>query len=119
MIELEEVIAKIESTHLGYEDHGIFSLNVSFSYGGSGQGTGHYSVCSGGSDSPTDAVGIRLVKAIIDACGVRSWERLVGRTVFVLKEPGWSGMVRGLAPLPTEKGTRVVFADVFNEAVAA
>lgn len=39
--ELEEVIAKIESTWLGYEDHGIFSLNVGFTYGPSAQGTGH------------------------------------------------------------------------------
>ena len=112
--DLEEVIAKIESTHLGYEDHGIFSFNVSFSFGGSGQGTGHYVICSEKSDSPNDVAGIRIVKAIVDACGVDQWEKLKGRTVFVLKEPGWSGMIRGIAPLPTENGKRVVFKDVLD-----
>lgn len=110
--EFEKVIAKIESTHLGYEDHGIFSLNVSFDFGHSAQGTGHYSVCSSESDQPDDAVGIRLVRAIVDACGVSQWEQLKGRTVYVLKEEGWSGMVRGIEPLPTEKGKRVIFKDV-------
>lgn len=112
----EEVIARVESTWLGYEDHGIFSLNVSFTYGGSAQGTGHYCVCSADSDRPSDVVGIRLVRAIVDACGVSRWEDLKGRTVFVIKDEGWSGLVRGIAPLPTEKGERVIFADVFESA---
>ena len=115
MSEYERVIAKIESTHLGYEDHGIFSLNVSFDYGGSAQGTGHYCVCSSKSDNPEDAGGIRLVKAIVDACGVDQWEKLRGRTVYVLKDPGWNGMVRGIEPLPTEKGTAVIFKDVLAD----
>jgi hypothetical protein len=114
MSELEKVIARIEGTHLGYEDHGIFSLNVSFTYGSSAQGTGHYCVCSSKSDAETDVVGIRLVKAIVDACGVSAWEQLKGRTVYVLKDPGWNGSVRGIAPLPTEGGKRVVFADILE-----
>jgi len=119
MSNYEEVIARIESTHLGYEDHGIFSLNVRFSYGGSSQGSGHYAICSKNSNDPRDSAGIRLVKAIVDACGVEKWEDLKGRTVFVLKEPGWSGMVRGIAPLPTERGKRVVFKDVLEDSEAA
>lgn len=113
-----ETIARIESTHLGYEDHGIFSLNVSFTYGGSGQGTGHYCVCSKDSDKDSDAVGIRLVKAIVDAAGVRSWEAVKGRTVIALREDGgWNAPIIGIAPLPTEKGKRVIFKDVLTGGV--
>lgn len=114
-----ETIARIESTHLGYEDHGIFSLNVSFTYGGSGQGTGHYCVCSSDSDQTTDAYGIRLVKAIVDAVGVNSWEAVKGRTVIALRENGdWHAPVIGIAPLPTEKGKRVIFRDVLTGGVS-
>ena len=39
-------IGKIDGTHLGYEDHGMFTVNVNFDYGaGSHQGTGH--ICIG------------------------------------------------------------------------
>lgn len=114
-----ETIAKVESTFLGYEDHGIFSLNVNFTYGSSGQGTGHYCVANA-EPSDTDAVGIRLVKAIIDACGVNQWEHLRGRTVYVLRESDdWNARVVGIAPLPTEKGSRVIFKDVLAPPVAA
>ena len=106
-------IAKITDTHLGYEDHGIFSLNVNFSYGSSSQGTGHYSICSKHSDSPDDVVGIRFVKAIVEAAGVGSWEKLAGRTVYVLVK---DGLIKGIEPLPTEKGKPVVFADLFAAA---
>jgi hypothetical protein len=114
---LEATIARIESTHLGYEDHGIFSLNVSFDYGGgSGQGTDHC-VCSADSNRLADVYGIRLVKAICDAAGVSNWESLKGRTVFVYRDPGWNGMVRGIGPIPTEKGTPFLIADITEGAL--
>lgn len=117
------IIARVESTHLGYEDHGIFSLNVGFTFGTSAQGTGHYAVCSKDSDHPTDAVGIRLIRAIIDACGVDEWSKVRGRTVYALKaSDDWNGMIVGIEPLPTEGGKRVIFTDVFDtvsEAVEA
>ena len=89
----QHTIAKIEETHLGYEDHNIFSITVGFSYGsGSHQGMG--------------PIGFKgdLIKAICDAAGVACWEKLVGRTVYAVRDPGWTGLVRGIAPLPTEKG---------------
>lgn len=98
----ETTIAKIESTHLGYEDHGIFSLTVRFSYGGSGQGFG--AICLGD-------VAHEIIPAVLKAAGVDCWERLVGRTVYAIREPGWSGLVRGMAPLPTESGEGFVLVD--------
>lgn len=59
--------ARITSTHLGFEDHGIFSLNVQFAGPGWGQGTGHFFADNGTSD---------LVKGIIRAVGVERWEDL-------------------------------------------
>lgn len=100
MPEFQHTIAKIESTHLGYEDHGIFSIAVTFSYGGSGQGFGPLRFGDG-----------KVVKAICDAAGVRQWEDLSGRTVYAVREPGYDGLVKGIAPLPTEKGTGFYLSD--------
>lgn len=96
MSEHQHTIAKIERTHLGYEDHGIFSLTLHFSYGGSGQGFGP--ICLGGE------LAASLIEAVLKAAGVDSWEQLPGRTLYAVRGEGWNGFVRGLAPLPTERG---------------
>ena len=95
----QHTIAKIEGTFLGIEDHGMFSLAVHLSYGGSGQGFGHI-----GLDGENYSIASPLIKAILRAGGVECWERLAGRTVYAIRDEGWNGFVRGLAPLPTEGG---------------
>lgn len=103
MTSYECVIAKIKSTFLGIEDHGIFTFAIHLDYGGSGQGYGH--ICLGSAAHPdADGLTFRFINRILEACGVDNWEKLPGRTVYAIKEAGWGGMVRGLAPLPTEKG---------------
>lgn len=87
---MQHTIAKIERTHLGYEDHGIFSITVMFNYGGSSQGFGPIGFSE------------EVVKAIVDSAG--PWEDLVGRTVMAIRDDGHNGLVRGIAPLPTERG---------------
>ena len=47
---------------------------------------------------------------------MRSWERIVGRTVFFLwdEENTLNRLPVGIENLPTEPGLRVLFADVLN-----
>lgn len=97
-----EEIGKIRDTHLGFEDHGMFSLCVDFDFGGSGQGFGH--VCLVGEH------GIDLIQAVLRACGVDRWESLKGRTLFVLREEPY-GLIKGLKPLPFENGKGFVLTD--------
>jgi hypothetical protein len=104
-------IAKITATHLGYEDHGIFSADISLDYGGAGQSAGGYNL--GG---PT-GFGIAFIKGILGACGVQTWEEVKGRTVFaILDSP--HGKVIGLEHLPTEPGSRFIFAELKAELAA-
>lgn len=121
-------IAKITSTMLGYEDHGILSCMLTVDYGGSGQGVGGYSL-----DTPVKdendrfvcrvgtAYGMEFVARIIRACGVQTWEKVKGRTIFVLQdlaadEVAWgTSKVVGIENLPTEGGERFVFADLLDE----
>lgn len=119
MSEYQREIAKIKSTFLGVEDHGMFSVNVGFTYdnGGSYQGTGHYALDR--YDETLDrrvgsAEGMEFIIRLLNACGVSEWARLPGRTVFVLKDPGFNGLIRGIEPLPTEPGAPFIFADVFQ-----
>lgn len=102
-------IAKIESTHIGIEDHGLFTVNVNFSGGSWGQGTGHIML-----GEEAELLG-RFVQGFIKAVGVDSWEGLKGRTVFVLRDgDSLASRIVGIENLPTERGGRFEFADVFS-----
>ena len=69
--------AKIKSTMLGKEDHGIMSFMLYLDYGGSGQGFGGYSL--GGNS-------YKIIKRILEVVGVNSWEDLKGQVVRVKAE---------------------------------
>lgn len=100
---LLQKVARIQDTFLGFEDHGIFTCNLSLDYGDGGmQGAGNYSLM--------DIAG-PFITRVLRACGVDCWENLKGRTVYALVEPGLNGLVRGLEPLPTERGTKFLFEE--------
>lgn len=122
-------IAKITSTMLGYEDHGILTCYLTVDYGSGGcQGVGGY-----GMDMPIrddddrfvkrvgTAYGMEFVCRIIKACGVETWEQVKGRTIFVLQDlpedaSAWgTSRVIGIENLPTERGERFIFADLYEE----
>ena len=108
-VHVTERIAKIDSTMLGIEDHGILTAWLQCSYGGSGQGLGGYAL-----DGPYDEEAkIRLpnaecgrwVTGVLKACGVTRWENVAGRTVIVMLDgEGWNARPVGIRPLPTENG---------------
>lgn len=126
--EVRRDIAKITSTSLGYEDHGILTAMLTVDYGGSGQGIGGYSLDGPEHDADDkflrrvgSAFGMEFVARIIRACGVQSWEQVKGRTIFVLQDLdegtlAWgTARVLGIENLPTEKGERFLFADLAAE----
>lgn len=113
-------IAKIEETHLGWEDHGCFTACVMLDYGGVHQGMGHYILSSPKKDAEGQylgqqgtAEGMDFLMAVCKAAGVDTWEQLPGRTVFAVLDE--RKMVVGLEPLPTERGTAFHVDDVFPE----
>lgn len=76
--------ARIESTFLGVEDHGIFTFNLMLDYGGSGQGFGSYGLDAweelAGRRVGT-AYGLEMIKAVLQVVGVEKWEDLEGQLV--------------------------------------
>jgi hypothetical protein len=114
---MHKQIAKIVDTKLGWEDHGIFTAWLSLDYGGSSmQGAGMYglSYSPPPERKPVGAPGgIDHIMKILGACGVDSWEKLKGRTVYAIREnDDWGAKVIGLGPLPTESGQDFIFTDV-------
>jgi len=122
-VETVEKIAKIESTMLGREDHGIWTLMLQVTYGGSGQGIGGYSL-----DEPLrdendkfirragTAYGMEWIIQVTQACGVDSWEKVKGRTILVyFEDESFFSKPIGIGPLPTEPGKKFIFADLRSE----
>jgi hypothetical protein len=113
-----ETIAKIESTFLGIEDHGILTCSIGLNYGHSAQGFGQYSWDQRMPDgsykgSPLIAIFIRKV---LEVAGVDQWEKLVGKTIFALHNDGDPyGLVRGIKSLPTEGNREFVFDTIMND----
>lgn len=92
--------AKVESTRLTVEDHGVLSAWLHLDYGGSSQGFGGYCL-----DEPDRAAakysgrrrghpfGSSFIRGILDALKVGCWEELPDTPLRVKCEPGWGGKI--------------------------
>jgi hypothetical protein len=110
---MERKNARITRTMLGWEDHGIFTFSLTLDYGGSCQGAGQ--LCLGNSKGVHAKTG-ELISAILRTVGVETWEELPGKHIVAICDDGWSGLVRGIAPILG--GDDLIFAEMF-EAVDA
>lgn len=81
--------AKIKSTRLGFEDHGIMTFFLDIEYSKcSGQGVGGYSLCEPYKINDKihrygTANGMDLIMRILNVVGVQSWEDLPGKYIRV------------------------------------
>ena len=84
--------ARINSTMLGIEDHGIFTAWLTLSGEGWGQGFGGYALDSYdavlGRRIDSNGYGLEFVRGVMRAVGVDSWEKLKGSLVRVEREDG-------------------------------
>lgn len=103
-----EKIAKITKTHLGFEDHGAFTVAITANYGDGVFGGIPHMVLG-------QEHGISFIKKFIRSAGVESWEELRGRTIMVIYEKDeWSGSPIGIKNLPTEPGETFIFKELFE-----
>lgn len=73
--------AKIKSTSLGYEDHGILTCFLHLEQQGVGQGFGGYRLdAPNGGDSEMGTFWIQRILSVVD---VQRWEDVVGKYVRV------------------------------------
>lgn len=102
---MNEKLAKIRRADIGFEDHGIFGVNVDFDFGTSSQGTGWYSI--------SGEWGTEFLKRVLLACSVREWKDLPGRQVYVLCDSDdWGAKIIGIKPLPFDNGKQFLISDL-------
>ena len=78
--------AKINSTSLGYEDHGIFTFYLNLEYDGSGQSAGGYALDKYIKEKDTrigTALGMQLIIEILKVLDVDTWENIRGKYIRV------------------------------------
>lgn len=97
--------AKITSTMLGREDHGIltFMLFVEFNVGCCG--IGGYALDSYNEETKQRVYtvkGMEAISKILDTVGVDKWEDLVGKYIRV-KENGWGSPIEEIGNIIEEK----------------
>lgn len=116
---MERQNAVIESTSLGWEDHGIFTFILRFDYGGGGQSGGMLTL----SFSPRDfdhevfsPIAMPLVALVMKTVGVGRWEAVRGKHVVVLLDSPY-GMVKGIGPFLGE-GRDLIFSEAAEALMA-
>lgn len=97
--------AKITSTKLGREDHGIFTFMIYIEFYGAGCGVGGYALDS--YDRETEkrvfsAKSLEAISEILDVVGVDNWEDLKGQYIRI-KDNGWGSTVDEIGNLIDEK----------------
>lgn len=97
--------AIIESTMLGYEDHGIltayiFVKSASWSCGFGGYGMDIYNTEK--KRRVGHAFGIDFIAGILETVGAGSWEKLKGKHIRVEAE-GWGGKIRRIGNIIEDK----------------
>lgn len=109
-----KVIGKIASTFLGANEdsHGILTATLVVEHGGS-IGTSHIGGYNLGSRNT--AFGMQFVRHLLRAAGAESWEQLVGKTVFVIRQRDEWGRAIGIENLPTERGGRFIFDELADQ----
>lgn len=97
--------ARIESTMLGYEDHGIMTCYIHLNQQGCGQGFGGYGLDGPWNDRLKERMPNKLcgfwVKRILETVGVSKWEDLNGK--FVRVEGDDFGEITGIGHITDEK----------------
>ncbi len=90
--ELTTFNARIKSTMLGLEDHGLLTFFVHLEWNGAGQGLGGYGLDSSAGKDHKDRIGfgpgLIAIRSILEVVGVERWEQLPGQLVRV-QAAGW------------------------------
>ena len=83
---METKNAKINSTMLGYEDHGIFTFYLNLEYDRASQSAGGFALDNYNKEVDKrigTAVGMKLIIEILKVLEVESWEKLKGTYIRV------------------------------------
>jgi hypothetical protein len=121
-MEGERRLARIESTFLGYEEHGIFTAYLHLEYAESSghQGAGGYYLDApaddGGRGRKGTAYGCDWISRVLRTVGVDSWEQLTDKQVYAWVS---GGLIVGIESGPFAKQRRTFDFREHSESFAA
>jgi hypothetical protein len=102
--------AIIESTSLGFEDHGIFTCFLYLKLEVGSQGFGGYGLDEWVGERSADGkrvdktgVGLEFIRAIMETVGVEKWEDLKGKHIRIIKAPQWNSQIEGIGNFLEDK----------------
>lgn len=97
--------AKITSTMLGREEHGIMTFMIFVEFQGTGCGVGGYAIDQYDSKIKKRVFmvkGLEAISEILNVVGVNKWEDLKGKYVRV-KDNGWGSCIYEIGNLMEDK----------------
>lgn len=106
--------AKITSTMLGREDHGIMTFLLFVEFGGCGCAIGGYALDQYDPVNKTrvySAKSIEIISKILDVVGVEKWEDLEGKYIRI-KDMGWDSTICEIGNLMNDNWLN--FSEFFN-----
>jgi hypothetical protein len=113
--EYKAEFAKIDEVHMGYEDHGVYTVHIGWLMGAAHHGTGHLMLTS--RPEGEHVVNPRVAQFIVRMMELfGDWDTIKGRECLALYpvDGHCNEMALGLAPLPTRGGRPFIFAEVLN-----
>lgn len=115
--EYKAEFAVIDEVHLGYEDHGVYSVHIGWVMGSSHHGTGHLALTYKERGSDEHVVNPNVAQFIVrmmECFG--NWDNIKSKECLALykKDSEYSGRALGLAPLPNRNGRPFIFSEVLN-----
>lgn len=110
---MERELGKVESVHLGFEDHGILTLYVHLKFGGTCQAFGGIALDT--FDQQRDrrtgtAEGCDFILRLLKLFGVQEYRQIVGRYVYALRERPY-GSIEGLVLPEADGGAGFLLSD--------
>jgi hypothetical protein len=97
--------AKISSTMLGREDHGIMTFMIFIEFEHVACGVGGYALDQCGKDYETrifSAKGMEAISEILEVVGVSKWEDLPGKYIR-FKDNGWGSTIDEIGNIMEDK----------------
>lgn len=119
-------LARIDSTFLGIEDHGVFTFYFNVTYdNGLGQGIGFYTLDTPKKDGEKfikrigTAYGAEMIMRVLDTVGVDSWEKLIRKNIWVIfdksEDLGWGLSSKPVGIAGTFNNKELLFDDIYKE----
>jgi hypothetical protein len=108
-------IGRIDSVHLGVEDHGVFTFNLGFDFGGTHQGIGHLVLGSPGANDGAGSWAAGAARFLFEVSRViGNIATAKGHTVMVVRDDdGWNSKIVGIQPLVG--GPVVIFEEALRD----